>query len=133
MMKIYIDENLSPHIAKGLDILEKPLGEGFEVLSIGEIFGRGAKDEDWLPQIGQENGVVITQDLNIQRSRQQRELYKKHNIGVFFLSAPSRNGFSYWEMVAHIVNRWQDIKKKSRKSLRPFAYRCTAKKDFEEI
>ncbi len=133
MMKIYIDENLSPHIAKGLDILEKPLGEGFEVLSIGEIFGRGAKDEDWLPQIGQENGVVITQDLNIQRSRQQRELYKKHNVGVFFLSAPSRNGFSYWEMVAHIVNRWQDIKKKSRKSLRPFAYRCTAKKDFEEI
>ena len=133
MMKIYIDENLSPHIAKGLDILEKPLGEGFEVLSIGEIFGRGAKDEDWLPQIGQENGVVITQDLNIQRSRQQRELYKKHNIGVFFLSAPSRNGFSYWEMVAHIVNRWQDIKKKSRKSLRPFAYRCTTKKDFEEI
>lgn len=97
MMKIYIDENLSPHIAKGLDILEKPLGEGFEVLSISEIFGRGAKDEDWLPQIGRENGVVITQDLNIQRSKQQRELYKKHNVGVFFRPLP--------KMVS-VIGRW---------------------------
>jgi hypothetical protein len=52
MTKIYIDENLSPHIAEGLNILEAPTGDEFEVLSIGKTFGRGVQDEDWIPKVG---------------------------------------------------------------------------------
>jgi hypothetical protein len=54
MTKIYIDENISPHIAAGLAILERPNGDQFEVHSIESAFGRGAKDEEWLPKIGHE-------------------------------------------------------------------------------
>ena len=59
-MKIFIDENLSPFLAKGLHILEQPMADGFEVLSIKEVFGKGVKDEDWIPQVGKLHGVVIT-------------------------------------------------------------------------
>lgn len=131
MTKIYIDENLSPHIAHGLNVLEAAAGEGFEVLSIVDVFGSGAKDEDWIPIVGAENGIVITQDYNIQRTRRQRELFERHNVGIFFFNPPSKSGYTYWEMVEQIVKRWRDIKKKSRNK-RPFAFRCQSRsQEFE--
>jgi hypothetical protein len=133
MTKIYIDENISPHIAAGLAILERPNGDQFEVHSIESAFGRGAKDEEWLPKIGHEGAVVVTQDLNIYRTRSQRELFEKFNVGVFFLSPPAKTGYQYWEMVEQIVKRWRDIKKHC-KGKRPFAFRCTSRStDFERL
>ena len=67
-MKIYIDENISPYLANGLDILDRPFKNGIEVLSIKDVFGEGAQDEDWIPKVGAEKGIVITQDYNIQRT-----------------------------------------------------------------
>jgi len=133
MTKIYIDENLSPHIAAGLNTLIKPTWADFEVLSIESVFGRGALDEDWLPKIGEEKAVVITQDLNIHRTRRQRELFERHNVGVFFLSPPSKTGYQYWEMVEQLIKRWREIQKLCREK-RPFAFRCTSRSnDFERI
>jgi hypothetical protein len=39
------------------------------VHSIIDEFGKGAPDEEWIPGIASEHGCVITQDLNINRSR----------------------------------------------------------------
>jgi hypothetical protein len=133
MTTIYIDENLSPFLAEGMDILEKPHNENVQVRSIKKAFGQGAKDEDWIPKVGSENGIVITQDLNIQRTRHLRDLYVNAGIGVFFFTPPSRTGWSYWEMVCQIVNRWLELKKLLR-GKRPFAFRITSrKKAFERI
>ncbi|NIJ51205.1 PIN-like domain-containing protein [Dyadobacter arcticus] len=131
MTKIYIDENISPHIASGINKLEKPTGEGFEIVSIESVFGKGALDEDWLPKIGAEGAVVITQDLNIHRTRRQRELFEEHQVGVFFLCPPSKNGYQYWEMVEQIVKRWREIKKLCKEN-KPFAFRCTSRSNVFE-
>jgi len=69
MTKLYIDENISYHIANGLDKLEKGNGNDIEVLTIKDEFGRGANDEDWIPLVGKQSGVVITQDFNIYRKK----------------------------------------------------------------
>lgn len=133
MTKIYIDENLAPIIAEGLNILESPNRQGFEVVSIVSVFGSGAKDEDWIPVVGAEGSVVITQDLNIHRTRRQRELLESHGIGIFFITPPSKTGYSYWEQVEQLVKRWTDLKKKCR-SKRPFSFRCLPKsKEFEGL
>lgn len=130
MIKIYIDENFSPYLAAGFDIFQKHLNSGeknkFEVLSIKQVFGKGAKDEDWIPEVGKEEGIVITQDLHIHTTRHQNELYKKHGLGVFFFKPPS-NGYTFWEMVEKLVNHWPEIKKRAADK-RPFAYRITPKK-----
>ena len=126
MTKIYIDENISPHIAAGINILQKPLNEDFEVLSLKSAFGRGVADEEWLPKIGAQGGLIITQDLDIYRNRWQRELFEKHGVGVFFISPPSKSGYEYWEMVEQIAKRWKEIKRLSRQK-RPFAIRCTTR------
>jgi len=135
--KIFIDENLPPQIARGLDILQHPQnskdGMKIEVLSIKDHFGEGAQDEDWIPQVGKMNGIVITQDYRIQSLKHQRELYKQSGVGILFFSPPSKNGFTYWEMVKQVINRWEDIKGIVRKNKPPFAFRCSAKTSFVNI
>jgi len=135
--KIFIDENLPPQIARGLNILQQPQNAKdemkIEVISIKDHFGEGAKDEEWIPEIGKKHGIVITQDYRIQSLRHQRELYKQHGVGILFFSPPSKAGFAYWEMVKQVVNRWEEIKTIVRKNKPPFAYRCSARADFENI
>ena len=130
-MKIFIDENLSPFLARGIHILEKNLDDGFEVLSIKDVFGKkdefgkndgkGVKDEEWIPQVGKMNGVVITQDKNIHRKKLQKDLFQKHGIGMFFISPP-KNGYTYWQIVEILIKEWKDIKEK-----------CSTKKPFSFI
>jgi len=77
-MRIYVNENMSPYLARGFDILQKPenlkLREPIEVRSIKNEFGEGALDEDWIPLVGTQNSCIITQDYNIKRISHQRKL-----------------------------------------------------------
>jgi len=49
-MIIYIDENLPPQLADGLNKLQEPLNRRnkteFEIKSIKSVFGEGVKDEE---------------------------------------------------------------------------------------
>lgn len=135
--KIYIDENLPRQLALGLHELQQPQNkrDGFEieVLSIKDVFGEGELDQDWIPKVGKENGIVITQDFHIQTRRHEKELYREHGIGILFINPPSKGGFAYWEMVKQLVNRWDEIKQIIRKTNTPFAFRCSAKTKFEKM
>jgi len=135
--KIFIDENMPPQIARGLNILQQPQNAKeqlkIEVLSIKDHFGEGAKDEEWLPKVGKMAGIVITQDYRIQTFKHQRELYKNNGVGILFFKPPSNKGFSYWEMVKQIIDRWEEIKTIVRKHKAPFAFRCSARSKFENV
>ena len=136
-MNVYIDENLPPQLAKGLNILQEPLNSkeklNFEIFSISDAFGRGAKDEDWIPKASKAPSIVITQDYRIQTTRHQRDLYKMHGLGIFFFRPPSKNGYTYWQMVEQVIRRWEKIKSLTRNTDLPFAFRCTSKSDFNSL
>lgn len=119
-MKFYVDENITPNIAKALAILQNPrVEEKIEVFTIREEFGKGTPDEEWIPKVASENGIVITQDFNIQRVRHQRELYKKHGLGVVFFRPPKK-GYQYWDLVEFYIRRWKVVKDEVKKLKRPF-------------
>lgn len=134
---IYIDENMPSQLAHGLNILQQPqnIKDGMEikVLSIKDVFGQGAADEVWIPEIGKQSGIVITQDFNIQQTKHQRELYLESGIGIFFLKTPSKGGFQYWDFVKRLVKDWEFIKKTIRKEPVPFAYRGSSNSPFEKM
>jgi hypothetical protein len=136
-MIIYIDENMPSALAEGLNILQGPenskVGSEIEVKSIKTTFGRGIKDEDWIPLAGKEEACVITQDYNIQRTRHQKVLCEQNNLGLFFLRPPSKTGFTYWQMVEILVKEWQQIVKTAIREKRPFAYSCSSRKPMEKI
>jgi PIN like domain len=135
--KIFIDENLPSQLAHGLNILQQPQnakdGIMIEVISIKDHFGEGAKDEEWIPKVGKLKGIVITQDYRIQSLKHQRELYRQYGVGILFFSPPSKLGFAYWEMVKQVIKRWEEIKAIVKKNKPPFAYRCSARAEFENL
>lgn len=130
-MKIYIDENISKYLAEGLNLLQKPenikLKEDIEVIYLPTKFNIGVQDEDWIPLVGKEGGCVITQDINIKRTRHQWELCQEYELGMFFLKPPSKKGFSYWDMTKIVVKHWEEITKKALTERRPFGYKLTQK------
>jgi len=126
LLKIYIDENMAPQLARAMDIIQEHLNseekKAIKVLSLKDEFGEGIKDEEWIPIVGKEKGIVITQDRRIQFSRHQRELYMQHGVGIIFLKS-QKTGMSFWQMFNHIVHWWDDIKIIARKHTPPFSYR----------
>lgn len=119
-MTFYFDENIAPRIARALAILTEPMG--LVIRSNVDVFGKGVADEDWIPMVGRDSGIVVTQDLNIQRTRHQRQLYKDHEVGVVFFKPPKKKGYSYWEMLTHILTAWPDIIDVITHAERPYAY-----------
>ena len=137
-MTIYLDENMPPNLAKALDILQESLNNRnnteIKVVSTIEAFGRGAKDEEWIPQAGMEEAVVITQDYNINRRKHQRELCEQFNIGMIYFRPPSKALFGYLSLVQLIIRHWEAIIKVAVKKTRPFAYKIMSRgKNLEEI
>jgi hypothetical protein len=128
-MTIYIDENMSPYLAKGFQILQAPenikLKQSIYVESIKKKFGQGAKDEEWIPVAGQTAACVITQDYNIHRIRHQHELCKQFELGMFYFKPQSKNGILYWDMLLLMVKNWKEISRIATMEKRPFAYEVT--------
>lgn len=130
-MNIYIDENLSEFVAEALNSLNKGYFEEYTVISTIEKFGRGAKDEDIIPEIGKENGVLITRDHRI-RTSAQYELCKKHNLSMFFLKLPAKN-CKHWEIVKLLINNWEKIIETIKTKHHPFAYYVKVRGGLEKL
>lgn len=119
-MRIYFDENFSPALVEGLRrIQEGRRSDDVTVCSVIEEFGRGSPDEVWIPGIASRHGVVITQDLNIHRTRAQWELCRINKVGVIFIKPPQR-GWAYWDIVRLVVRWWPEISQLAKNSERPF-------------
>lgn len=120
-------------LADGFNILQEPenfrlkLRDKIIVKSIAGEFGKGAKDEDWIPRAGKLNSCVITQDYNIKRIRHQQALCEEYNLGMFYFRPPSKRGFTYWDMVKLLTRHWPEIIKVASKEKRPFSYRITSR------
>jgi len=119
-MRIYFDENFSPHLIKAFAILQEGRPrEDVQVFSIEEQFRKGCADEVWIPAVAQYRGVAITQDANINRTRAQWALCRANKIGVFFFEPP-RAGWDYWLIIGLVVKWWPPIKEASKSVKRPF-------------
>jgi hypothetical protein len=124
MTDIYLDENLSPVVAQSLNLLNKGYFPNYIVYSTIEKFDRGAADEIIIPGIGQGDGILITRDFSIQKTRLQYDLCKKFNLGVFFLRLP-KNQNKHWEIVRLLINHWEEIVEKIGTRKKPFAFRIS--------
>jgi hypothetical protein len=128
-MRFYLDENLPSQLAEALNILDKDN----EIFSTVNEFGRGQPDEFLIPEIAKEKAVLFTQDFNINRIKEQRNLVIQEELIIFFLRPPSKSGFSYWELVKIIFKFWEEIVKHAKQSKRPCAYIIKPKSGISEL
>ena len=136
-MKIYFDENLPPHLAKGFQTLQEPEGlrSGYPVtvLYLPIVFGRGAKDLDWIARL-EPGDCVITKDININRRKHELELYRRRGIGMFFLKGKSKkNPLTVWEIVQALAKNWPDISRIVYEADTPFAYVVTLHRKIKSV
>ena len=132
MTNIYLDENLSEYVANALNELNKGYFSAITVYSTKVKFGKGAKDETIIPEIGKDMGVLITQDINIYTTIAQYQLCKKHNLAIFFLKM-SKHSKRHWDIVKALINNWEEIIHTIANEKRPFAFRVKNKGKLEKM
>lgn len=123
--------NLASVNAEGFNFLQSPLNFGLsepiEIKSIKKEFGKGIKDEEWIPKLSKGIDCIITQDYNINRIKEQRQLCQQFELGMFYFRPPSKSGLKYWEMLRMLINHWPEIVEKATREERPFSFKVTAK------
>jgi hypothetical protein len=122
MTYFYLDENLSEYVASALNFLNKGYFRDIQVFSTKEKFGKGVPDEEIIPVIGKEKGILITKDINIHNTRLQYDLCQQYPLGIFFLKM-AKGSDKHWEIVKSLINNWEEIVHISQKERLPFAYR----------
>lgn len=106
-MKLLLDNNLSPRMAKSLAALFD--GE-HEIIHIREKFGTGSlPDAEWIERLGKEGGwCVLSADRRIATKKPSRELFLRARLVGFFL-APSLQEAPIPKLVARILVLWPQI------------------------
>lgn len=137
-MKIFLDENTSPYLCKGLQefqhSLNADLADKVSIFSIKEQFGMGAADEEWIPLVGKDRGVAITHDINITRTRHQRELCEKHGVGLIIIRPTSKkHGLKFWEQVELLVKHWPAILKVAARKSGHYHYELQPRSGLKEV
>jgi len=131
-MEIFLDENLSEYVADALNSLNKGYFSDVQVYSTKIKFNRGVPDEELIPKVGNRNGILITQDITIHRTKLQYHLCSKYNLGLFFLTLP-KNQARHWEIVKLLINNWEEVISKSESDRKPFAYRIRVRGKMEKL
>ncbi|PDQ18414.1 hypothetical protein CN311_24880 [Mesorhizobium sanjuanii] len=83
-MKVLIDENLPPALAKALHAL---FNGDHQVVHLRARFGSGVKDREWIEKLSAEGRwIVISGDRRITRNRVEYAAFRNSRLVGFFLS-----------------------------------------------
>ena len=126
MIQVLVDENLSAYLAEGINSIQLPLDNGIKVVSMQAIFGKGTKDDVWIPDWGKREGIFLTQDINITRTRHLAALLQQHQLRAFFLRVPNKT--SYWDRVRTLIKHWPEIVEIIQSKRKPYSYLVTPNK-----
>jgi len=82
-LKLLLDHNLSPRIARALAILF----EDDQIVALRDRFREDAPDREWLGSLDQEGGwAVLTKDLRLRTRPEERVVLDRVKIVFFFLA-----------------------------------------------
>ena len=109
-MNLVFDEGFSPRLSTALRELEQGHDEGVVVKHITEVVERGTPDEEWIPKIASIHGIIISQDLNIAKTKALNSICDKHNLSLILFKQPKKRSHSYWEWVEVVISKWRTLK-----------------------
>lgn len=105
-MKVVVDENLPPALARALNALFA--GE-HEIIHIRDRYGPGVKDLQWIPELGQDGRwIVLSADRRIRKTRAEFQAFRTSRLVGFFLCA-SLNKAPLVKKAERILALWDNI------------------------
>lgn len=119
-MKLLLDNNLPPRVARALHLLVE--ADGHTVTHLRDRFPSNTPDIEWLNTLGNEGGwAILSADMRIHKNRAEREAWRKSNTVAFFLSRWwSKQKFT--AIAARILMRWSDLEDQYRLVAAPAAF-----------
>lgn len=104
-MKLFVDNNLPPALARALHALSEPSGHC--AVHLKEKFQQDISDSDWITTLSNEGGwSVVTHDkLN---KGLEREALRRAGLIVFFLDKGWSN-HQFWDKAHNLVRWWPRI------------------------
>lgn len=106
-IKFFIDENISPNIAKALKIL----GENVEYVT--DKFAKGTDDLILLEYVGNNDIALITKDERIRYNPSERAALHKFGVLAFFIGGQNNRCGS----IQQIIKSWPEMKNVAKKEL----------------
>jgi hypothetical protein len=105
-VKILLDENLSPFLARSLNTLFK--GE-HEVIALRDKFSKGVTDIAWIGELSAEGRwVIISGDRRITRNKAEYNAFRSSKLIGFFLSSSVYKS-KVNKQAARLLLLWDDI------------------------
>ena len=111
-VRILLDENTgAPFVAALRRVAELDRRHPCEIAHTIELFGKGAKDPDWVPRIMNEDWLLVTEDRGKNSRQEERlpQLCRLHKIThVLVLPALLKRGGQFEKMRA-ILAVWPEL------------------------
>ena len=83
-MKVLVDENLPPALARSLHAL---FNDEHEIVHVREKFGAGISDREWISSLNAEGRwIVLSGDRRITRNKAEYHAFRSSKLIGFFLS-----------------------------------------------
>ncbi len=118
-MKVFLDNNLSPAIARALNELARH--ENWSVSHLRDFFPPDVSDAHWIAELGKDGGwTVISADVRLMRRPHERAALKAGKVTVFVLQ-PGWLSLRFWDQ-AWLLVRWLPILVASAEPLPPGAF-----------
>jgi hypothetical protein len=107
-VKLLIDANPSPRIARALNHLVEP--EGHQVHALVDRFAPAIPDTEWLSALATDTGwAALTFDRQIMKRPREREAWFRSGVVVFALVPAWSKGFGPREQSARLLLVWPKL------------------------
>lgn len=129
-MRVFLDNCLSPRVAKALQVLVQP---EHEVVHLSDKFQRDVDDQEWIRTLAREgNWIIISGDPRITRSAAERAAWRESGLTAFFLKRGWTN-LRLIEQAARLILRWPKIIEQVRRANPGDGFLIPIKGELEEI
>lgn len=121
-MHFFIDENISPSLAKALNHLAELCDENHSVVHAWVFNGRpGVPDQEWLTRLQQEvNWAIISRD-RFKKGDPERLAFEYAGLPIFNLGK-DWNKRKSWVMAVQLIRWWPTISKEVMRGHGPMYY-----------
>ena len=107
-MKFFVDNNLSPKVARALDCL---VGSSHSVTHLKEKFAEDTPDVEWMMALAEEGDwVVLSADTAISRNPHEVEAWKRSGLPIFFFKKAWLKQL-FWEQASRLCHLFPQIMK----------------------
>lgn len=109
-MRVVVDENLPPVLARALQAL---FAGRHEIVHLRDRFGAGVSDRDWIRALSAEGRwSVISGDRRIRRNKAEYHAFRNSNLTGFFLSRGLQKA-SVIKQMERLLALWEAIERQS--------------------